>query len=294
MPGLALGVEAPPAHPAAQVGGIDRVEPALGVDVLDARADVEPVVVALRALVRVQRLAVSELPLALAALGLGRGAVGGKAVPPGRGADAGLIGRAGRWVVVWSGAGAQIRRQSALLTRRRSTWRRATRRRVSADDPFAGCIGAVMPQGATWPVSDPRASGCWELDSRHAMLLGPSTARPIHCSAHPLLGADPAAGTTVAEVPFGIYVHVPFCAARCGYCDFNTYTPTELAGSGASPDGWLEAVRRELDLAARRSGGGRSTRSSSAVEHRRCSGRCGWAPSSTRSARRSGSRPAPR
>jgi putative oxygen-independent coproporphyrinogen III oxidase len=49
--------------------------------------------------------------------------------------------------------------------------------------------------------------------------------------------------------PFGIYVHVPFCAARCGYCDFNTYTASELAGSGASPDGWLAAVRRELDLA---------------------------------------------
>jgi putative oxygen-independent coproporphyrinogen III oxidase len=25
--------------------------------------------------------------------------------------------------------------------------------------------------------------------------------------------------------PLGIYVHVPFCAARCGYCDFNTYVP---------------------------------------------------------------------
>jgi putative oxygen-independent coproporphyrinogen III oxidase len=43
---------------------------------------------------------------------------------------------------------------------------------------------------------------------------------------------------------------VPFCAARCGYCDFNTYTPSELAGSGASPDGWLEAVRREIERAA--------------------------------------------
>ncbi|MGD9532026.1 MAG: radical SAM family heme chaperone HemW, partial [Pseudonocardia sp.] len=51
-------------------------------------------------------------------------------------------------------------------------------------------------------------------------------------------------------MPFGIYVHVPFCAARCGYCDFNTYTASELAGSGASPDGWLVAVHRELALAA--------------------------------------------
>jgi putative oxygen-independent coproporphyrinogen III oxidase len=44
---------------------------------------------------------------------------------------------------------------------------------------------------------------------------------------------------------------VPFCAARCGYCDFNTYTASELAGSGASPEGWLEAVRRELERASR-------------------------------------------
>ena len=30
--------------------------------------------------------------------------------------------------------------------------------------------------------------------------------------------------------PFGIYVHVPFCTTRCGYCDFNTYTAAELGG----------------------------------------------------------------
>ncbi|WP_319437382.1 radical SAM family heme chaperone HemW [Mycobacterium sp. RTGN5] len=47
---------------------------------------------------------------------------------------------------------------------------------------------------------------------------------------------------------FGIYVHVPFCATRCGYCDFNTYTAAELGG--ASPQGWLTALRTELELAA--------------------------------------------
>jgi putative oxygen-independent coproporphyrinogen III oxidase len=52
--------------------------------------------------------------------------------------------------------------------------------------------------------------------------------------------------------PFGIYVHVPFCATRCGYCDFNTYTPAELGG--ANPDGWLAALRVELGMAAARLG----------------------------------------
>ncbi|MCU1514923.1 MAG: coproporphyrinogen oxidase [Microbacteriaceae bacterium] len=28
----------------------------------------------------------------------------------------------------------------------------------------------------------------------------------------------------------GVYVHVPFCRVRCGYCDFNTYTAEELRG----------------------------------------------------------------
>ncbi|MEO8908132.1 MAG: radical SAM family heme chaperone HemW [Microbacteriaceae bacterium] len=32
------------------------------------------------------------------------------------------------------------------------------------------------------------------------------------------------------ERDFGVYVHVPFCRVRCGYCDFNTYTATELRG----------------------------------------------------------------
>lgn len=49
--------------------------------------------------------------------------------------------------------------------------------------------------------------------------------------------------------PFGVYVHVPFCATRCGYCDFNTYTAGEL-DSGSSQQAWLDGLRRELDRAA--------------------------------------------
>jgi putative oxygen-independent coproporphyrinogen III oxidase len=60
----------------------------------------------------------------------------------------------------------------------------------------------------------------------------------------------PAALATLGTRPFGVYVHVPFCATRCGYCDFNTYTPGEL-GTSASPESWLEGLRRELDMAAR-------------------------------------------
>src|ERR671921_598122 len=43
---------------------------------------------------------------------------------------------------------------------------------------------------------------------------------------------------------FGVYVHVPYCASRCGYCDFNTYTATE-----ATQEGYVEAVLAELKLA---------------------------------------------
>ncbi|ORW16632.1 coproporphyrinogen III oxidase [Mycolicibacter nonchromogenicus] len=52
--------------------------------------------------------------------------------------------------------------------------------------------------------------------------------------------------------PFGVYVHVPFCFSRCGYCDFNTYTPAELGG--ANPDAWVTALDKELELAAARLG----------------------------------------
>jgi len=48
------------------------------------------------------------------------------------------------------------------------------------------------------------------------------------------------------------YVHIPYCVKRCGYCDFNTYTPSELREGGTletvSSD-YINAVLREIDIA---------------------------------------------
>jgi len=49
---------------------------------------------------------------------------------------------------------------------------------------------------------------------------------------------------------FGVYLHVPYCRVRCGYCDFNTYTARELGG-GASQAGYAASAVREIGLAAR-------------------------------------------
>ena len=65
----------------------------------------------------------------------------------------------------------------------------------------------------------------------------------------PADGALPEAALEgVGTRPFGFYVHVPFCAARCGYCDFNTYVPGEKGAEQAG--GYVEAVLAEIDLAA--------------------------------------------
>jgi putative oxygen-independent coproporphyrinogen III oxidase len=51
------------------------------------------------------------------------------------------------------------------------------------------------------------------------------------------------------EGPFGVYVHVPFCSVRCGYCDFNTYTADEL-GEGATRASYADTAIAEIELAA--------------------------------------------
>ncbi len=68
----------------------------------------------------------------------------------------------------------------------------------------------------------------------------------------PADGSLPA--TAVAEVatrPLSFYLHVPFCTTRCGYCDFNTYTASELGTEpGASRAGYVDVALAEIDLAA--------------------------------------------
>ncbi|MBB1251989.1 radical SAM family heme chaperone HemW [Streptomyces alkaliterrae] len=52
--------------------------------------------------------------------------------------------------------------------------------------------------------------------------------------------------------PLAFYLHVPYCATRCGYCDFNTYTAGELRGSGgvlASRENYADTLIDEIRLA---------------------------------------------
>jgi len=79
----------------------------------------------------------------------------------------------------------------------------------------------------------------------------------------PVLPADPtmlpdAARAGLATTPFGLYVHVPFCATRCGYCDFNTYTSDEL-GPGANRSEYAGTAIAELRMAAEVLGADRPT-----------------------------------
>jgi oxygen-independent coproporphyrinogen-3 oxidase len=65
----------------------------------------------------------------------------------------------------------------------------------------------------------------------------------------PLDGAlPPSALRPLGTRPFGVYVHVPYCSVRCGYCDFNTYTAEEL-GPGVSRSSYAATAVAEVRLA---------------------------------------------
>lgn len=65
----------------------------------------------------------------------------------------------------------------------------------------------------------------------------------------PLDGLLPASvADGVEQRDLGLYVHVPFCRVRCGYCDFNTYTATELRG--AKQQDYADQAIAEMALGA--------------------------------------------
>lgn len=66
----------------------------------------------------------------------------------------------------------------------------------------------------------------------------------------PLDGSLPGSVAEGAEDrAFCVYVHVPYCRVRCGYCDFNTYTASEL-GPGVSQAGYADQAAAELSFGA--------------------------------------------
>lgn len=77
-------------------------------------------------------------------------------------------------------------------------------------------MSPVQPDGIAWPKDGRLKAGLAEADSGR---------------------------------PLSLYVHVPFCSVRCGYCDFNTYTVG--FGPGAEPGSYARSVRAEAELAGR-------------------------------------------
>ncbi len=60
--------------------------------------------------------------------------------------------------------------------------------------------------------------------------------------------------SVAATASFGIYVHWPFCAAKCPYCDFNSHVRNAIDESG-----WIAGIVLELEHMARLQGEARPT-----------------------------------
>ena len=63
---------------------------------------------------------------------------------------------------------------------------------------------------------------------------------------------------------FGVYVHFPFCAAKCPYCDFNAHVRTVV-----DEEAWVSGVERELEWTAGQQGAGASARAGAANQKSR-------------------------
>lgn len=97
--------------------------------------------------------------------------------------------------------------------------------------PAVGAVPAVAAAGATGATGAAGAAG--------AGLGIPAAGAGLASSASSAAAAE--------RGPFEVYVHVPFCMRRCGYCDFNTYTAPDL-GEGASRGNYARMAVHEMEL----------------------------------------------
>ena len=133
-----------------------------------------------------------------------------------------------------------------------------------SDEPFQVPEGHPGHDKACTCPDEPCASGVSATRGRPTTSVRAASVRAVgedqvagvhRDSADPRLGsAGGSSGAAGGDVelavsePWGVYLHVPFCSSRCGYCDFNTYVLSSMGSTAV--DDYLAAAHRELDLAA--------------------------------------------
>src|SRR4051812_41733408 len=128
---------------------------------------------------------------------------------------------------------ARIARERALRLAGESRVSVATPLETCTDSTWSSLTGRILPGRGGHAAH-------WEQMSTVLPLLE-TPVRPFTLPASAREG--------LATTPFGLYVHVPFCVTRCGYCDFNTYTSDEL-GPGANRAEYAGTAIEELRRAA--------------------------------------------
>src|SRR6266542_3892866 len=74
--------------------------------------------------------------------------------------------------------------------------------------------------------------------------------RAAHVAFPQMPALDEAHLDELRDRPFGVYVHVPWCASRCGYCDFNTYVSGRVRGAAPAAFAATAAAEARLGSAA--------------------------------------------